>query len=167
MSMTAVARRASRGELEALLDDPDARDDFLSADDPHLEEPVAAVLDLDAAWHGVHFLLNGTADAGSPPLDFIMRGGSPLGETDEDRVFLPDEVAAIARALTLPAFTRDTLTARFLPARMTELEIYPSVWDREDERAANLEWLLDSFEDLRDFLTAAARANQGILLTIG
>jgi Domain of unknown function (DUF1877) len=35
--------------------------------------------DLDKAWHGIHYLLTGTAWEGEPPLDFLVRGGRTVG----------------------------------------------------------------------------------------
>jgi hypothetical protein len=54
----------------------------LSGDDEDIEDPHAD-LDVDKAWHGIHYLLTGTAWEGDPPLDFIVKGGSQVGDVDD------------------------------------------------------------------------------------
>src|SRR5687767_14577361 len=40
------------------------------------------VTDLDKAWHGIHYLLTGTAAEGGKPLDFLVSGGREVGNVD-------------------------------------------------------------------------------------
>jgi hypothetical protein len=37
-------------------------------------------LEVDKAWHGLHFLLTGSAWEGSFPLNFIVAGGQEVGD---------------------------------------------------------------------------------------
>lgn len=95
---------------------------YAQADDPRF-------VDVEKAWHGLHFLLTGTAWEGEPPLDFIVRGGIELGDDigyGPARGFAPAEVAALAAALE--PLTVDQLTGRFDAERMKALEIYPGGW---------------------------------------
>ena len=52
--------------------------------------------DLDKAWHGIHYLLTGTAWAGAEPLNFIVCGGTEVGDIDVGygpaRVFSSNDV---------------------------------------------------------------------------
>ena len=55
-------------------------------------------LDVDKAWHGLHFLLTGTADGGAEPASYLLTGGEELGD-DEDvqaRLLRPAQVRALA-----------------------------------------------------------------------
>src|SRR5687767_587974 len=113
MSITALLRRVTQRELQSVLADPEIFQDLFESDDPHADDPVAGTVDLEGVWHGVHFLFTGRSDGGDPPLDFLMAGGNALGETDENRAFLPAEVAAIARVLA--SLTREGLTSRYSP----------------------------------------------------
>jgi hypothetical protein len=74
MSMICTLRRTSDARLEALMSDPETISDYLDGDpDDAVDSGEAyADLDLDKAWHGLHFLLTGTAWEGTPPLDFIV-----------------------------------------------------------------------------------------------
>lgn len=160
MSMIGCLRRVGEDELRAVLDDPESIFDLLDSEEGEI--------DLDKAWHGIHFLLTGTGWEGEGPLAFLVKGGQEVGEEDVGygpaRAFFPDAVAAIAAAIA--PLTNDELTARYDTKRMTSLEIYPGIWDREDERASNLEYLLDYFDTLRDFVKAAAAEHQGLLVYI-
>src|SRR5262245_40469583 len=75
-----------------------------------LEEPDAESLDidrmvsLDKGWHGLHYLLTGSADESAGPLAFLLNGGQPLGDAGDDddcppRMMLPAEVARLSAAL--------------------------------------------------------------------
>ena len=84
-------------------------------------------IDIEKAWHCLHFLLTGTAWEGTPPLDFIVRGGAEIGDIDVGygpaRGFTSAEVTAIAAALEPIAVAE--LAAGFDTARMEALQIYP------------------------------------------
>ena len=125
-------------------------------------------LDVDKAWHGLHFLFTGTAWEGEPPLDFIVSGGVAVGDEDVGygpaRAFTSGEVAAIARALE--RLSRDDLERRFDPARMMELGIYPEIWDRDPEDDDTLAYLLEYFDLLKDFVLRGARLRRGMLVYI-
>ena len=47
-----------------------------------LAEPNAHQLDLDKAWHGLHFLFTGTAWEGTEPANFLLSGGIDLGDDE-------------------------------------------------------------------------------------
>src|SRR5258705_13868836 len=90
-------------------------------------EPAMGFVDLDRAWQCLHYLLTGSARDGEAPLNFLVKGGTPVGDEDlgfgPARVFRPLEVAAIADALV--AVTQPMLLSRFEPKTLEKLEIYP------------------------------------------
>src|SRR5687768_10108992 len=108
MSMTGNLRAASNEEIAALRAEPGAIEDFLYGPDPDDEEfqdRLVAQGDLeylDKAWHGLHFLLTGSAWEGSPPLDFLV-AGEPIGEEEigyePPRAHSSETVAEVAAAL--------------------------------------------------------------------
>ena len=90
--------------------------------------PVArrVVLSLDKDWHGVHYLLCGSAEPGTSLPSQAVLGGTALGEDDEGfsgygpaRGFTPVEVAALAAALGRAELEAEA-AARFDAGRMTE-----------------------------------------------
>jgi Domain of unknown function (DUF1877) len=127
------------------------------------EGDLGALGDLEKSWHGLHYLLTGTAWEGEPPLNFLLAGGREidigLGESPV-QAHSSAQTRAIAEALE--AVSRDQLAARFDPARMMELEIYPEVWARPGE----LERLLEAFGQVREAVRTVVRRGYGLLVSI-
>ena len=125
-------------------------------------------LDLDKSWHGIHFLLTGTAYEGEPPLDFIVRGGVEIDDADVGigpaRALKSDDVRAVADAIErLPP---DELRERFDPKRMLEEGIYPDIWDRDPAEDDTLGYLIEHYAELRAFVRRAADRGAGLIITI-
>ena len=124
--------------------------------------------DLDKAWHGIHYLLTGTAWEGAEPLNFIVCGGTEVGDVDVGygpaRVFSSDDVKTIAAALV--DLDERVLRERFNPEEMMSLEIYPEIWDREPDDDDTLGYCIEYIADLRRFLSDAASNSMGITLHI-
>jgi hypothetical protein len=131
--------------------------------------PAAAgeELNIDKAWHGLHFLFTGTADEGEEPACFLLHGGEDIGEDDDllPRLLGPAQVRAFAAFLA--ALTPEELTRRFDPERMTALEIYPDViWQRPEDTDQPLGFLLGAFDELRAFTAAAAAAGDAVVVCV-
>jgi hypothetical protein len=125
-------------------------------------------VDLDKAWHGLHFLFTGASDGDDEPSCYLLTGGDEVGEVEWGdpvaRMLGPAQVRSFGGFLN--GFDRETLTARFDPARMTELEIYPDViWER-DERDETLGYLFENFETLRDFVARAADSGDSVVIRV-
>ena len=80
------------------------------ADEPEDVE-VGPSLSLEKAWHGLHYLLTGSAFEGEGPLGFLLHGGEAMGlgepgeEDGEDeagasRLLSPAEVQQVSTALS-------------------------------------------------------------------
>ena len=126
------------------------------------------ITDLDKAWHGIHFLLTGSAWEGDPPLNFLVCGGRKVGDIDigygPARVFRAIEVHGISCALSI--FSPEVLKERFDPVRMTQEDIYPTIWNRDPSEDDALGYLLEYFAVLKDFVQKAADRNLGLVITI-
>ena len=110
-------------DLDALERDPDIAALWFAD-----QEPV----DLGQAWHAIHWLLNGSAWGGGPPLYDAVLGGTPIGDPtsyEPIRFVSAAEAAATAEALPTP----EQLTRRFTHQGARHAEIYPeSWWDQSD-----------------------------------
>ena len=77
-------------------------------------------IDVDKSWHGMHYLLTGSAEGGTPPLDFLLEGGQTVGDEDVGygpaRVFTAAETRSIAAAVA--AISDEELRARYDPSAM-------------------------------------------------
>jgi hypothetical protein len=75
-------------------------------------------LRIDKSWHGIHFLLTGSAWGGKPPLSNAVLGGKEFGQDlgyGPARYLTPDQVKEVAAALD--EITEATLRAQFSSSR--------------------------------------------------
>lgn len=130
-----------------------------------LAEGEGLSTDIDKAWHGLHYLFTGTADGGAPPLDFLLTGGTPVGDIDVGYGPARALTSAATRAAheALARLDEAALRARFDAKAMTRLDIYPEIWESDDEEDA-LAYLVDNAATLRAFLADAVRADHGLLI---
>ena len=120
-------------------------------------------ISLDKAWHGLHYLLCGALEPAPGPLGQAVFGGTEIGEDrgyGPARCFSPVQVAEIAAAFQSPSLESE-LHARFDAEVMTQMGIYPGVWETDDHG-----WLIDAFRTLRDFYAAASKAGQSVVTAI-
>jgi hypothetical protein len=131
--------------------------------------PADDRLDQDKAWHVHHFLLTGSDWEGPFPSSFILNGGKTLGDVNVGhgpaRCFNPQEVEAIAAHVK--RYNEASLRARFDPALMTHLEIYPNIWDRGYDLDQEWEYFSVSFADMQVFLHEAAGKKMALLVYVG
>ncbi len=160
MSMIGTFVQATDDEIGRLLSAPKELGDFLA----HREESRdGRVVDIDKTWHALHWLLTGTEYEGEPPLNFILAGGTEIGDEDVGygvpRAFTSDEVRGIDEALTqVPAAD---LLARYDGNAMRDL--YPGIWDIPDERDANFDYLATNFDVLKGFIARAREQGLGLI----
>lgn len=134
-----------------------------------LEAGEGTPVDLDKAWHGVHYLLTGTAWEGEPPLNFVVEGGADLDYdgpwNSSPRIFTPAETREIATALA--RVSDDELRRRFNPAEMMQLEIYPEIWDREPDGTEDpIGYVMSAIEDVRATVNEAVQRGWGLVVTV-
>lgn len=122
-------------------------------------------LSLDKAWHGVHYLLAGAPEPGPELRSQAVLGGVELGDDPEGfsgygpaRYFRAAQVRALSEELQRPE-TESEAAARFDPAKMSEMQIYPG-WQAGDQ---DKEWVMDAFRQLREFYASAAAHGRAIV----
>jgi hypothetical protein len=120
-------------------------------------------LSLGKIWHGVHFALCGQPEPGRELLSQAVMGGIALGDDEEGfsgygpaRYFPVKEVAELSRALDRPELEAEA-AARFDPARMSALGIYPG-W-----RPSDREEVMEGLRRLRAFFAEAAANGRAIV----
>ncbi|MDO7885177.1 YfbM family protein [Hymenobacter cheonanensis] len=171
MGMTCELRQLSPAYAQKLLQNPDEvlqyYDDASEGELP--EEAQGEDLDLDKAWHGLHYILTGTAGGGESPWNSLLLGGEQVGDEQEHdvgygpaRILLPPHVVAFSQALG--QLSPAEVSRRFNPVEMTKLDIYPGIWDREDE--ALDDWMQDSLAELQSFLQRAVAQQQAVIVAI-
>lgn len=157
---------------------PDARIQELIAEparvyeviDSSYNEPGQGFVDLDKAWHCLHYLLTGSAQAGNGPLSFILQGGTPVGDEDlggygPARVLRPLEAAALADALA--PLTQQQLLARFDLKKLEKLNVYPGRWSELNLRSEyELGYYFGPFLDLKRITARAKDERLGLIVWI-
>lgn len=134
------------------------------------KEKVSAVeeIDLDKSWHGIHYLLTRSDWQGDPPLNFLLCGGNEIGDIDVGygtaRLITAEDVQKVNDALK--NITRSDLLQNFDPDEMTNLEIYPTIWDRASDEDDTFGYCADYFEDLKSFIARTAENGHAIVISI-
>lgn len=173
MGMYCELRQLNPTYVQKLLADPDQVLHYAErVESGRLpKEAQGEDLNLDKAWHGLHYLLTGTAWEGAEPAGYLLVGGQQVGDEQEHDVFgygparilSPAQVAAFSAHVST-ALSTAAVHQRFNPAEMTRLDIYPEVWDRADEAENNLEFLTDAAAELSGFLRRTAAAGLALII---
>ena len=122
--------------------------------------PRARPINIDKAWHGLHYLLCGRATAVRHPLSRIILGGRRIGRSlgyGPCRCLTVQEVRVASRALSRASVK--ALRARFAPLLMERAKVYPGTWEDAD-----VEYLIVSFKSLRAYFARAAGRGEAMLV---
>lgn len=146
---------------QRLRENPEEIEDYLYPDDGESEPPN--YVDVDKAWHGIHYLLTGVPDGGQGTLALAVLGGSEVGGDvgyGPARFLSPAQVKEVAAALE--ALAESDVRSRFRPKEMEAADIYPEViWVRDGEEA--LDYVIENFRTLVDFYKQAAARGDGAI----
>lgn len=162
MGMIGHLLRVTDAELQTYLADSARLEDRLyqTPNDP-------ALVDIDKTWDGLIFLLTReTLSQTSHPLAHVLFSGQLVDE-EQDLGYGSAHYLTAAQVAELQpqlaAITRAELKRRFDPARMTELGIYPNIWDEGDDA---FDYLADGFATVQHLYAEAARQRQGLITFI-
>ena len=120
---------------------------------------------LEKAWHGLHYLLTGSAGEGGLPLGFLLEGGREIGEDlgyGSPRLLDPGEVQHLNAALA--PITDDELWSRFDPDAMEAEGVYPGIWDEDEEELR--EEYVTYFQELKQVVAQASTGGMGLLVIL-
>ncbi len=123
MSMVLYLGKIPADDVDDLLAEPEKIHDLL-------EELDETGIGLDKNCHAIHFLLTGDADYGEEDV-----GYGPA------RVLRPGQVQAFHELLrTIDAAE---MRRRFEPAALAAAQVYPEIWDEDEDQEKNLALLLE------------------------
>jgi hypothetical protein len=124
--------------------------------------PEADRIDIDKAWHVLHFLLTGTSWEGDLPQGFLVSAGHPVG--DEDVGYGPARSLSVPEVKALSEFLSgvdaEVLRQGFVPSRLAENEIYPNGWDTDIE----WDYFEEAFHDTARFVRDTAEKKMALLV---
>jgi hypothetical protein len=161
MGMVACFASLTPEALEQLVREPEQIECYLYPDDGGGEPPN--YIDLDKAWHGIHYLLTGLAEGGPEPQSLAVFGGEEFGPEvgyGPARFLTADQVRHVAE--TLSGLAPEALAHRFNAQDMEAKQIYPDViWVRGRQEA--LDYALDNYRQLRAFYRDAAARGDAVI----
>lgn len=162
MGMTANYQSATDIELERFtcLDD---------AEEAQGDENVE-ICDIDKMWDALHFLLTG--QSASEPIEDDVISEAIVGQFnisgEEIEEYIAgtkvDRVKEIAKALQEMDFS--TYLNKFEMSAFRQNDIYPDIWEYEEEADEIKDELRDAFESLRKFYEKMAEQEKAVLVSI-
>ncbi len=165
MGMAGNLLRVTRTELDEYLKDSSLLDSRLYDDETEEGDPKLS--HIDKAWDGIIFLLTGQnmENANNHPLTRVLFSGQVIDEEQDlgygpGHYLTPEQVKELHAAIA--AITAEELAKRYDPKKMTELEVYPSIWENEYE----LEYLAEYFKKVQEVYAEASKNDEGIITFI-
>ncbi len=163
MGMVWVATFATDEDIALIRRQPDNAYDFVNSEAAYKS---GQQIDLDKQWHGVHFLLTGSASATSDQLSIIIGNFEEIGP---DNGYGP---AWIIPAASLASCHRELvklgdeeIAARFDPQAMKQEDVYlADLFVDEDEEARG--FLMQDVSRLRAFIGKAAEQSLNAIALI-
>ncbi|TXK77494.1 YfbM family protein [Paenibacillus sp. N3.4] len=159
MGMIGYLKQISNELLEGIIEGKEHITDLI-----YNNEDQSGSLDIDKAWHAIHFILNESAWEGQYPLINVILGGTELGVDlgyGPARYLTNEEVRDVA--LSLSNLNENEIKKRFNPEKMKELDIYPSIaWDEQGD----LEYVFSYYEEVKKYYIEASGKNSAMLLYI-
>src|SRR6185369_1770631 len=147
MSMTGELLRVSPAKLKSILDAPDSL--IYGWFDEALQDNCFSV---EKTWNAIEFMLDMLHEDGVIPRILPFESESPVGvdfHYGPVTYHSPEDVGAIAGHLA--RIDEKLLKTVYRPEQMTELGVYPDIWDRADEREENFEYVWSYFKALSEF----------------
>jgi hypothetical protein len=159
MSMIGFFNRMSTHAAATLVADPACQDAFFQRSIGDFPE----ALDVDKAWHAIHFALAGRAWPDEGASSLVIFGGEPFGE---DLGYGPARLISAADVQAAAAVLADKdpqAVARQLDlSRLDEEDVYPGSWSDDD--AASRDYIAYHFDRLRSFYGEAASKNEAVVV---
>ncbi len=162
--MIANLLRVSNDELEAYKKNSSALEDRIYSEEVTEDKNLT---DIEKAWGGILFLLTGQGiDNLNHPLAGVLFSGQLIDE-DQDMGYGPANYLSPAQVsefnVQLSKITEEELRRNFDADKMTELEIYPTIWDEGDQA---FDYLNEYFKVLQQVFADAAKNSQAIITFI-
>src|SRR5262245_2164605 len=131
MGMIGNFLRVTNTDLEAYLADSSLLENRIYDEDAD----ESTLREIDKSWEGILYLLTGQKlEALDHPLARVLFSGQCIDEEQDlgygpGHYLTPEQVKEVDSALS--KITVEELSKRFDPRQMTELEIYPDIWEQE------------------------------------
>jgi len=164
MGMSCFYLTLTQEKLDELKQHPGQVRQFIFAKNGGNDE--AELFDLEKAWHGIQYLLNGATFGGDEPLGWAVFGDQEVSDDlgkGPARCLTAPQVAAVSAALQeMPV---SALAQRFDAAKMEKAQVYPEgMWITDGVQALN--YLLEHYSHLQNFYANAAAHGKAVICFI-
>lgn len=126
------------------------------------------LLDLDKMWDVLHFVLTGAS--ASEPIKNNYFSEAILGishiEEVEDFIAYTEKSRIKDILLALDNFDIEKAMESFSMEECKKANIYPDIWDYEEESEEIEEEIMDYFQNMKDFYRKILEVNGNVLVTI-
>ena len=126
------------------------------------------LLDIDKMWDVLHFVLTGVSTdhrIDDNPLSQAVLGVTPIEDLSEYMAYTGhSKIADIVTALE--QFDIEQALEFFDMKACKEAELYPNIWDYDDEKDEIIEEILDYFEHMKVFYKKVLEAKGHVVVTI-
>ncbi len=163
MGMIGTVIRVSQEVLNTFLDNSELLENKLASDECFDAEWL---LDLDKSWDGINYILTGKriGEIENVPNSLERALFSyQIIDQEQDLGYGPaqylDSNQVKETQVALHQITEEALRTKADGSKMDALGIYPGVWSDADA----IEFLLDSFEEFREFFKKAAENEEAII----
>lgn len=157
MSMVCCLQAVDEYQINSLLCEPESILALLERED---NEEV----DLDKAWHGIHFLLTGSAGEGQEPLCYLVKGGEQVGNVvvgyEPARVLRPEQIRNWSKALSVVSV--EELHRRYSWPAMAKEKIYAV--SPQEPAEEFLDYLTEYYGVLRSFVEQTSIQRKGAIV---
>ena len=160
MSMIGNLLRVTKTELSAYLQDSSLLEDSIYDEDSENDKLV----DIDKSWDAIIFLLTGQSFATSQHnLARVLFSGQLIDEEQDlgygpAHYLNPEQVAELNNEIS--HISMADLKERFDAKKMTELEVYPAIWDDEEEA---FDYVAEEFLTVQNVFAEATKNGEAII----
>ena len=126
------------------------------------------LLDIDKMWDVLHFVLTGVSTdhrIDDNPLSQAVLGVTSIEDLSDYMAYTEhSQIADIVAALE--QFDMDQAFESFDMKACKEAELYPNIWDYDEEEEEIIDELLHDFEQMKGFYKKVLASNGNVLITI-
>ena len=164
MGMCAIYQEIKQEDFKKLLES----DNFFETIEELEEKDGTALCDIDKMWDALHFVLTGVSC--SEPIKNNPLSEAVVGVFSIDGI--EEYISYIEKSrikdivLALDNFDIEKALETFSMAECKEAELYPDIWDYEEETDEIKEEIMDYFQNMKDFYKQVLEEDGNVLVTI-
>ena len=133
-----------------------------------VEEEAELLLDIDKMWDVLHFVLTGVGTSnpsGNDPLSVAVLGVTPL-ENVTEYIAYTEKSKVVEICSALENFDMEEAMAHFSMQACKNADLYPDIWDYDDEEEEIKEEICDYFQAMKEFYQNILELNGNVMVTI-